>query len=243
MGTEDSPGQAANGFSSTSSRQSVSFDASTTPPAGSNATPTSAGRREDELGLWPGARDVHLVEASRARERIDDVERARRVERQALRPAESVGDDVDEPIGRDAVDRVVRGERRRRHVQACRPARTPGETPRRSPAATRTSRPSGLGARAGSIPIDRRRTACRPRPTPARSARPVRRRRSRRCRRGRCDTHARRSGSRRTAHRPVPRPAPSGWRSRPATARARPRGSTRNSGRGTFVSRPPLCVA
>ncbi len=71
-------GGGASGRRSTSSRHTASSDASTRPPSGSNASPTSRGRHHDKFGRRIGPADVDAIETRRAGERVDDVQVPRR---------------------------------------------------------------------------------------------------------------------------------------------------------------------
>ena len=153
----------------TDSLNTVSLEARTSPPRGSNASPMQRAAGDHLLDLGP-AIETHAVDAARARERVHDVQIALRIERQPLRPAEAVVEHLDQPVGRDAVHAVARAERRGRHVQPAVGAER--EVKRGDARRDARERPSrSRRARGESIRIDRRRRACRPARTRCRTRR------------------------------------------------------------------------
>src|SRR6185437_8366706 len=78
---------------------------------------TDEGRAGEHELRFIGRVEPHTIQAAGAGERVDDIEVAGRVEREALRTAEAAAADRKVTIRRDAIDHIMRAQRRRRHIQ------------------------------------------------------------------------------------------------------------------------------
>ena len=153
----------------------MSLEASTRPPRGSNARPTSE-PPETSCSGSVGRSDAQPVDAARTGERVDDVEIAAAVEGEPLRPAEAVVEHFDVAVRRDAIDAVARAERRRGDVQPA--VRAEREVKRGDARRNRREHAAPTLAHAEDrCRTDRRRKACRPARTRCRRRRRDRSRR------------------------------------------------------------------
>ena len=194
-------------------------------PSAAKATPTSPG--PDTTGRR-GAAGVEPVDRARTGQRLDDVQHAVRIEREALRPAEGRIERLVASRRVEAVHRVVGGQRRRRHVEASRRGRRRDGTPPRSAAAWQRSRPvRRRDSRGESTRSDRRRRATRRARTRGRRRRRARRRTVRVGRRRRCDRRRRRNGSTRGASRRADTARPVAFTMPSTNASRPPSGETR----------------